>query len=126
VSSTDTIRMLSKSIRSSWSSFRRRVALQAITRKECFARLDYIDQLSIADVMVLFRYATDVNQVDFDKKRFMVEQSQLLQAMVTAIVSRIEYSWQMESLYWIAWLTTSLYSLGYAGHGDHNLKRKFI
>lgn len=86
VSSAETLKMLSNSIKISWSTFKRRVALQAITRKECFARLDYIEQLSITDIMNLFRYATDVNQVDFDKKRFMAGQSQLLRAMVTAMV----------------------------------------
>jgi hypothetical protein len=85
VSSTETIRRLGNSIRSSLDSYRKRAALQAITRTECFARLDYIEQLSIRDVVVLFRYATDVNRVEFDKKRFVEQQNQLLRAMVTAI-----------------------------------------
>lgn len=87
VSSTDTIRKLSKSIRKSFDNFTQRVALQAITRKECFARLNYIECISISDLLIIFRYATDVNQVDFDKKKFMEEQSQQVRAMVTAMVS---------------------------------------
>jgi hypothetical protein len=59
--------------------------LQAITAKECFARLDYIEQLSIRDIAVIFRYAKLVNRANFDKKQFQKEQNKLIRAMVTAI-----------------------------------------
>jgi len=68
------------------------VALQAITRKECFARLNYIECISISDLLIIFRYATDVNQVDFDKKKFMEEQSQQVRAMVTAMDMAVSIS----------------------------------
>jgi hypothetical protein len=85
VHSTAALRKLSRSIRSSLNSYRGRVTLKAITRKQCFARRSYIGQLSVTDILILYRYATDVNQIDFNKKRFMAEQSKLIRSMVTAI-----------------------------------------
>ncbi len=85
VSSSETMKKLSSTLRNTFKSYRRRAALKAITRKECFAKLEYIGQLSIHDIIILFRYANDVNQMDFQKKRFMLEQSQLVRSMVTAV-----------------------------------------
>lgn len=85
VSSSETMKKLSSTIRNTLKSYRRKTALKAITRKECFAKLEYIGKLSIRDLIVLFRYANDVNQVDFNRKKFMAEQSQVLRSVVTAI-----------------------------------------
>lgn len=85
VSSSETMKKLSSTIRNTLKSYRRRAALKAITRKECFAKLDYIGKLSIHDLIALFRYANDVNQVDFNRKKFMVEQNQVLRSVVTAV-----------------------------------------
>lgn len=92
VSSSETMKKLSSTIRNTFKSYRKRTALKAITRKECFAKLDYIGQLSIHDIIILFRYANDVNQVDFHKKRFMMEQSQLVRSMVTAVDMAVSMS----------------------------------
>jgi hypothetical protein len=59
--------------------------LKAITRPQCFARHSYIGKLSVTDIEILYRYASDVNQFDFDKKKFVSEQSKLLRAIITAI-----------------------------------------
>ena len=85
VSSSDTMKKLSSTIRNTFQSYRRRTALKAITRKECFAKQEYIGKLSIRDLIVLFRYANDVNQVDFNRRKFMIEQSQILRSVITAI-----------------------------------------
>ena len=73
-------------------SYRRRSALKAITRKECFAKLEYIKRLSINDLIILFRYANEVNQADFQKKQFMVEQTQLVRSMITAMDMAVNMS----------------------------------
>eukprot|EP00536_Pseudo-nitzschia_multiseries_P013325 jgi/Psemu1/327144/estExt_fgenesh1_pg.C_5600013 len=80
VTSVDAIKNLSKNLL--------RSALQSITRKECFARSDYIERLSIRDVSVLFRYAAsratnldededeDEDEYYFDdKNRFLADQN---------------------------------------------------
>jgi hypothetical protein len=94
VSSRDALSRLSTSIRKSFASSasRRRAALQAITTKECFARLDYIEQLSVGDLTVLFRYAASVNHADFNRAKFLAGQSDLIRAMVTAIDLAVKVS----------------------------------
>jgi hypothetical protein len=92
VSSTDAFRKISRSICHSLNTYNQRAALQAITRTECFARLNYIERLSIEDIIVLYRYSTEINQPDFDKDKFMVQQSQLVRAMVTAIDMAVSIS----------------------------------
>ena len=84
-SSSETMRKLSSTIRNTIKSYRRRAALKAITRKECFVKLDYVGQLSIQDLVILFRYVNGVDQMDFHKKQFMKEQSQLVRSIVTAM-----------------------------------------
>jgi hypothetical protein len=94
VSSRDALSRLSTSILKSFTSSasRRRAALQAITTKECFARLDYIEQLSVGDITVLFRYAASVNHADFIRKQFLAGHSDLIRAMVTAIDLAVKVS----------------------------------
>lgn len=94
VSSRDALSRLSTSIRKSFISTasRRRAALQAITAKECFARLDYIEQLSLGDLTVLFHYAASVNHADFNRKQFLAGQNDLVRAMVTAIDLAVKVS----------------------------------
>eukprot|EP00934_Nitzschia_sp_Nitz4_P003936 Nitzschia sp. Nitz4//scaffold78_size91513//82361//84106//NITZ4_004940-RA/size91513-processed-gene-0.76-mRNA-1//1//CDS//3329558163//3926//frame0 len=75
---------LQMTIQKTLTSYRRKSVRQAITRKECFARRDRIEQLSVQDMITLFRYAVDVSQVDFNKNKFMNSQSQLVRSMVTA------------------------------------------
>jgi Glycolipid transfer protein (GLTP) len=76
---------VSSKICNTLKSYRSRAALKAITRKECFAKLECIKKLSIRDMIVLFRYANDVNQAEFLKKQFMREQSQLVRSIVAAM-----------------------------------------
>lgn len=85
VSSSETIKKLSSTIRDTIKSYRKKAALKAITRPECFAKLDYIGHLSMRDMVILFRYVNDVNQEDFQKKQFMMHQSQLVRSIVTAM-----------------------------------------
>ena len=85
VSSHDALKRFSCSIFESFTSRPKRAALRAITAKECFARLDYIGQLSVKDVSVLFHYARVSNKSDFDRKVFLSEQSKLIRSMVTAM-----------------------------------------
>jgi hypothetical protein len=94
VSSRDALSRLSTSIRKSFisSASRRQAALQAITTKECFARLDYIEKLSLGDLTVLFRYAASVNHADFDRKQFLAGGSDLIRAIVTAIDLAVKVS----------------------------------
>ena len=73
-------------------SYRRRTALKAITRKECFAKLEYIKRLSIHDLIILFRYANEVNQAGFQRKQFMVGQTQLIRSMITAMDMAVNMS----------------------------------
>lgn len=92
LSSSDALSRLSKvsssvslSICNTFKSYRRRSALKSITRKECFAKIQYVERLSIHDLVILFRYANDVNQTDFRKKDFMIDNSQLVRSMITAM-----------------------------------------
>lgn len=69
-----------------------RSAIQSITRKECFARLDYIKCLSIYDISVLFRYAADANLEVFDEKKFLADQTQIMRSIITAIDMAVKVS----------------------------------
>mmetsp|Transcript_28776 Transcript_28776/g.32237 ORF Transcript_28776/g.32237 Transcript_28776/m.32237 type:complete len:579 (+) Transcript_28776:44-1780(+) len=93
VTSVDTIKNLSKNLLSSLDcSNSLRSAIQSITRKECFARLDYIEQLPVSDISILFRYAADANLNDFEKRKFIAEQTQIVQAMITALDMAVKVS----------------------------------
>lgn len=94
VTSVDTFKNLSKNLLSSLdcSNSLLRSAIQSITRKECFARLDYIEQLSINDITILFRYATDANLHDFEKKKFIAEQTHIVRAVITALDMAVKVS----------------------------------
>ena len=94
VTSVDTFKNLSKNILSSLdcSNSLLRSAIRSITRKECFARLDYIERLSINDITILFRYATDANLYDFEKNKFIAEQTQILRAVITALDMAVKAS----------------------------------
>jgi hypothetical protein len=94
VTSVDTFKNLSKNLLSSLdcSNSLLRSAIQSITRKECFARLDYIEQLSINDITILFRYATDANLYDFEKNKFIAEQTQIVKAVITALDMAVRVS----------------------------------
>lgn len=92
VPSTAALRKLSRSIRTSLISYGGRATLKAITRQQCFARRSFIGKLSISDILILYRYASDVNQIDFNKKLFMARQTTVLRAMVTAIDLAVKLS----------------------------------
>jgi hypothetical protein len=94
VTSVDTFKNLSKNLFSSLdcSNLLLRSAIQSITRKECFARLDYIERLSINDITILFRYATDANLYDFKKNKFIAEQTRIVRAVITALDMAVKAS----------------------------------
>mmetsp|Transcript_23089 Transcript_23089/g.54519 ORF Transcript_23089/g.54519 Transcript_23089/m.54519 type:complete len:579 (+) Transcript_23089:284-2020(+) len=84
VTSVDAIKSISKQLLCS--------ALQSITRKECFTRLDYIERLSINDVSILFRYAGEANVEGFVKKQFLDDQNEIVRAVITAIDMAVNVS----------------------------------
>lgn len=92
VASSADIRQLSKSIRTSISNYRGGKSLKAITGKHSFVRHSFISKLSITDIVLLYRYASDLNQIDFEKKEFMADQSQLVRAVITAIDLAVKIS----------------------------------
>lgn len=93
VTSVDTIKNLSKNLISSLDcSSSLRNAIQSITRKECFARLDYIERLSINDLSILFRYAADANLKDFQRENYLAQQNQIVRAVITAIDMAVKVS----------------------------------
>ncbi|KAG7357022.1 glycolipid transfer protein GLTP [Nitzschia inconspicua] len=92
VTSVKTFQNLSKNFLHSLDSCSLRAAIQAITRKECFARSDYIERLSINDVAMLYRYATNVNVASFDKTKFLSEQSQIVRPIMTAMDMAVKVS----------------------------------
>ena len=93
VTSVDTIKNLSKNLLSTLDCSRSlRSAIQSITRKECFARLDYVERLSINDVSILFRYAADANLDGFEEKKFLDDQSQIVRSVITAIDMAVKVS----------------------------------
>jgi hypothetical protein len=69
-----------------------RKAIQSISRKECFARLDYIERLSINDVAMLFQYAAAADLDDFDKQKFLDDQTQIVRSVITAIDMAVKVS----------------------------------
>lgn len=73
----------SKSIRS---------AIQSITRKECFARLDYIERLSINDFSILFRYALDANLDVLDEDELLGDQNEIVRSVINAIDMAVKVS----------------------------------
>ena len=90
VSSRESLTRLSTSIRNSMSTASRdprspRVAVPAITSSTCFAKADYIDKLSIEDITSLFTYAGSINQENFDRKEFLVDQTDVVRCIVTAV-----------------------------------------
>lgn len=98
VASVNTFKNLSKNLLYSLdnSCYSLRAALQAITRKECFARSDYIERLSINDVALLFRYGCRVRSMNCqgkeEKRRFLAEQSQIVRAVITAMDMAVQVS----------------------------------
>ena len=66
--------------------------IPAITSPVCFARSDYIEQLSVTDITTIFQYATLVNQDMFDRKSFTSKQNKLIRAMVTAMDVAVQLS----------------------------------
>jgi Glycolipid transfer protein (GLTP) len=99
VTSVDTFKNLSKNLLTSWdhSHYPLRAALQAITRKECFARSDYIERLSVNDVALLFRYASSDVQTGRDggeeeRRKFLAEQSPVVRAVMTAMDMAVRVS----------------------------------
>jgi hypothetical protein len=92
VTSVDTFKNLSKNFFHSLDSCSLRAAIHAITRKECFVRSDYIERLSINDFAVLYRYASDLNLVDFDKAKFLSEQTQIVRSVITAMDMAVKVS----------------------------------
>jgi len=53
---------------------------------------DYIEQLPVSDISILFRYAADANLNDFEKRKFIAEQTQIVQAMITALDMAVKVS----------------------------------
>jgi len=88
INSSAALSRISKSI----SNYRGIKSLKAITGKHFFVRRSYILKLSIADIVLLYRYASDMNQIDFEKKEFMSDQSQLVRAVITAIDLAVKLS----------------------------------
>mmetsp|Transcript_128 Transcript_128/g.327 ORF Transcript_128/g.327 Transcript_128/m.327 type:complete len:594 (+) Transcript_128:55-1836(+) len=93
VTSVDAIKSISQSFLNTLDCSRSiRSAIQSITRKECFARLDFIERLSISDVSILFRYATEANLDVFDEQKFLRDQSQIMRAVFNAIDMAVKVS----------------------------------
>lgn len=69
-----------------------RSAIQSISRKECFARLDFIERLTINDIAILFRYAANANLNVFNKKKFLAEQTEIMNSVITAIDMAVKVS----------------------------------
>lgn len=92
VTSVDAFKKLSKNFLHSLDSCSLRAAMQAITRKECFARSDYIERLSVNDVAILYRYASSMNAVGFDKTKFLSEQTQIVRSIITAMDMAVKVS----------------------------------
>jgi Glycolipid transfer protein (GLTP) len=90
--SVDALKNLSKNLLHSLDSCSLKAAIQAITRKECFARSDYVERLSSNDVALLYRYASNVNVAGFDKAKFLADQSQIVKAVITAMDMAVKVS----------------------------------
>jgi hypothetical protein len=97
VTSVDTFKKMSKNLLNSLDNSCYS-ALQSITRKECFARSDYIERLSVNDVAILFRYACNVHfmnshsGITTDKSKFLAEQSPIVRAVITAMDMAVKVS----------------------------------
>jgi hypothetical protein len=93
VTSVNAIKHLSSNLLSTLDCSKSiRSAIQSITRKECFARVDYIERLSINDISILFRYATDANLDTFDEEKFFADNTQTVRAVITAIKMAVKVS----------------------------------
>ena len=93
VTSSDAFKHISSNILSSLDCSKTiRSAIQSITRKECFARSDYIERLSINDVAVLFQYAVDANLGTFDAEKFLADNTQTVRSVITAINMAVRVS----------------------------------
>lgn len=93
VTSVDAIKHLSSNILSTLDCSKTiRSAIQSITRKECFARLDYIERLSINDISILFQYAADANLDTFDEEKFLADNTQTVRSVITAINMAVRVS----------------------------------
>ena len=93
VTSVDAIKHISSNLLSTLDCSKSiRSAIQSITRKECFARLDYIERLSINDISILFRYAADANLDVFDEEKFMSDNTQTVRSVITAIKMAVKVS----------------------------------
>lgn len=92
VTSVDAFKIFSKNFLHSLDSCSLRAAMQAITRKECFARSDYIERLSINDLAILYHYASNMKAVGFDKTKFLSEQTQIVCSVITAMDMAVKVS----------------------------------
>ena len=93
VTSSDAFKHISSNILSSLDCSKTiRSAIQSITRKECFARSDYIERLSINDVAVLFQYAADANLGTFDAEKFLADNTHIVRSVITAIDMAVRVS----------------------------------
>jgi len=93
VTSVDAIKSISNNFLSTLDCSKSiRSAIQSITRKECFARLDYIERLSINDISIIFRYAADASLDGFDKEKFSDDQTQIVRSVITAIDMAVKVS----------------------------------
>lgn len=93
VTSVDAIKHLSSNLLSTLDcSTSIRSAIQSITRKECFARLDYIERLSINDIAILFQYAADANLDVFNEEKFLADNTQTVRSVITAIKMAVRVS----------------------------------
>ena len=93
VTSVDAFKHLSSNLLSSLDcSTQIRSAIQSISRKECFARLDFIERLSINDISILFRYAADANLDTFEAEKFLADNTPTVRAVITAINMAVRVS----------------------------------
>jgi len=93
VTSVDAIKHLSSNILSTLDCSKTiRSAIQSITRKECFARLDYIERLSVNDISILFQYAADANLDTFDEEKFLADNTQTVRSVITAMNMAVRVS----------------------------------
>lgn len=93
VTSVDALKHLSTNLLSTLDCSKSiRSAIQSITRKECFARLDYIERLSINDISILFQYAADANLATFDEEKFLADNTRTVRAVITAINMAVRVS----------------------------------
>jgi hypothetical protein len=93
MTSVDNIKNLSTNLLSTLDCSKSiRSAIQSITRKECFARLDYIERLSINDISILFRYALDANLDVFDEDELLGDHNEIVRSVINAIGMAVKVS----------------------------------